>query len=154
MIKIIKQASYILIIAVVLGLVVNAFSSNPLSFIRPLDTRETEYPQLSADEVMKHIEEGSAIIVDAREAKYYEEGRLPSAINLPAHQFGEYFADIGESLPQDYPMIIYCQGSPCDESLEVLENLKLLEFEKLYLYLGGWTEWINKGFMVESDQTP
>jgi rhodanese-related sulfurtransferase len=154
MIKIIKQASYILIISVILGLLVNAFSSNPLSFFRPLDKRETEYPQLSADEVMKHIEEGSAIIVDAREAKYYEEGRLPSAINLPAHQFGEYFADIGESLPQDYPMIIYCQGSPCDESLDVLENLKLLEFEKLNLYPGGWTEWINKGFMVESDQTP
>ncbi len=154
MIKIFKQASYILIISVILGLVVNAFSSNPLSFIRPLDTRETEYVPLNADDVMKHIEEGSAIIVDARETKYFEEGRLPGAINLPAHQFGEYFAEIGESLPRDYPLIIYCQGSPCDESLDVLENLKLLEFEKLYLYPGGWQEWTNKGLMVESDQMP
>ncbi len=153
MIKIIKQTSLILIISVILGLVVNAFSSNPLSFIRPLDTRETEYPKLSVDEVMKHIEEGSAILVDAREAKYFGEGRLPGAINLPAHQFGEYFADI-ESLPQDYPLIIYCQGSPCDESLDVLENLKILEFEELYLFPGGWMEWVNMGMTVELDETP
>jgi rhodanese-related sulfurtransferase len=146
------QTIGILAISGIVGLAVNAFSSHPLPLIRPLDEREGKWPLLSADEVLKNVQEGSAILIDARDEKYFIEGHIPGALNLPAARFGDAFAQVGESMPRDFAFIVYCQGEPCDESLDVLDNLQVLEFTNLSLYPGGWTEWEKKEFPVEKSE--
>lgn len=152
MIRMIQQTFAILALSVVLGMAMNALSRDPLPLIRPPDEREGKWPSLTADEVMQRIEEGSAIAIDARNAKYFEEGHIPGAVNLPATIFGETFAEIGEALPRDYPFIVYCQGGPCGESLDVLEHLEVLGFESLFLYEGGWLDWEEKKLPVEASE--
>lgn len=150
--RILLQTVGLLIVSTVIGLVVNAFSSNPLPLIRPVDEREGKWVEFSAEEVLQRVRDGSAIVIDARDEKYYAEGHIPSAVNLPAARFGDVFASVGETLPRDFPLIVYCQGDPCDESLDVLEHLQVLEFLDLSIYRGGWQEWEIKGLPVESGE--
>ncbi len=152
MIRTIQQTFTILALSVVMGMAINALSRDPLPLIRPPDEREGKWPVLTADEVMQRIEEGSALAIDARDAKYFEEGHIPGAINLPASTFGETFAETGDTLPRDFPLIVYCQGGPCDESFDVLEHLEVLEFQSLHIYKGGWLEWEEKKLPVETSE--
>lgn len=99
---------------------------------------------------MLRIEEGSAIVIDAREAQEYRLGHLPGAVNLPAADFETAFLAIGESLPRDFPLIVYCQGGPCAESHDVLDYLSQYDFQDLFLYPGGWLEWKQRDMPCET----
>ncbi|MGC9326218.1 MAG: rhodanese-like domain-containing protein [Candidatus Hinthialibacter sp.] len=143
------QSIGIIIISSLLGLLVNAVSSPSLPLIRPPDETGEKWTIVTGEEVLQHLQEGSSIFVDARDAKYFHEGRIPGAVNLPAASFGEAFAEIGEALPRDFLLIVYCQGDPCDESRDVLDHLELLGFQELALYKGGWMDWEQNEYPLE-----
>ncbi|MBN2326783.1 MAG: rhodanese-like domain-containing protein [Candidatus Omnitrophica bacterium] len=144
------QSIGIIVISSIVGLLVNAVSSPSLPLIRPPDESDEKWTVVTGEEVLQHLQDGSAIFIDARDEKYFNEGHIPSAINLPASNFGEAFAEIGESLPREFFIIVYCQGSPCDESHDVLDHLELLGFQDLALYEGGWMEWEQNGHPAET----
>lgn len=142
------QTILLIVFGVVLGFTVNFTSEKPIPLIRqPVDTGQWE--TVTTEEMLRHIEEGTAILVDARKPEYYHEGHIPGAINLPAIEFGTAFQEIGESLPREFPIVVYCQGDPCDESHMVLEHLKQYDFQSLYLYQDGWMEWEKQALPVE-----
>ncbi len=147
--RIVWQTLLIVIVGSMLGLIVNAVSNDPLDWVYKPKTAGSDWPILDAETVMQHINEGTAIIVDARDPNEYAEGHLPSAVNIPASDFKSYFNEFGMAMPRDFPIVIYCQGGDCDQSLEVIHKLNLLEFEALSLYEGGWLEWKEKGLPVE-----
>lgn len=145
------QTLGLLIVSGIVGFAVNAFSTRPLPLIRPPDEREGKWIAVTAEDVLRRFQDGSAILIDARDEKYYAEGHIPGAVNLPAARFGEVFATVGETLPRDFSLIVYCQGEPCDESLDVLENLQILEFTDLSIYKGGWQEWEKMNLPAEKE---
>ena len=143
--KIIWQTVVILIVGAALGFAVNSFSKNPLS-LKYQHPKEPQWKTVTLAQVKQYAAEGTAIFIDARDPNEFEAGHLPEAINLPSAQFGDYYVKEGDKLPrEEIPLIIYCQGEPCDQSLDVLEYLKNLEFRNLYLYPGGWNEWNKDG---------
>lgn len=150
--RFLTQSIGIIVISSIVGLLVNAVSSPSLPLIRPPDEREEKWTIIPGEEVLQHLQDGSAIFVDARDAKYYNEGHIPSAINLPATSFGEAFAEMGDSLPREFLIIVYCQGGACDESHDVLDHLELLDFQELALYKGGWMEWEQNGHPAEASE--
>ncbi len=154
MVRMVKEAIYLCVISVLIGFVVNTFSTNPLPLIRPPDERIGKWPVRTAEEILEHMQDGTAILLDAREANYFQEGHIPGAVNVPATQFGEVFAEVGEGLPREFPIIVYCQGGPCDESRDVLDHLELLGFLTLSIYEGGWMDWETKQFPVEKNEEP
>lgn len=125
-----------------LGFGVNALSPNPLSLTyQPRVTPET-WPSVTLEQMQEFVAEGSALFIDARNPEDFEKGHILNAINLPSDFFGEYFMEVGEGLPrQEIPLIVYCQGDPCDQSHIVLDHLKAVGFTNLWIYLGGWNEW-------------
>lgn len=140
--KIIIQTSLLVLGGIVFGFCVNALSSDPLSLTYQPRVKKEAWPVVTSAQVQQYLQDGTALFIDARDPEEYEKGHIPNALNLPAEQFGEYFMQIGDSLPrEDLPLIVYCQGDPCDQSHEVLEHLKDLEFKNLLLYTGGWNEW-------------
>lgn len=146
--KIIWQSTLIILTGAVLGFTVNAFSKNPLPLrYQPASAaKESFWQTVTIEQVQQYAKDGSAIFIDAREPAEFEKGHLPNAINLPAAQFGDYYAKEGESLPrEEIALIVYCQGEPCDQSIEILEYLVNLQYKKLYLYPGGWNEWSKNG---------
>ena len=147
------QTFLIVFAGVLLGFAVNTASENPLPLQRVPKSSDDRWPKFDADEVLQFIENGEAILIDAREPKEYNLGRLPTAINLPAKQFGEYFEALGDALPREGVMIVvYCQGGVCDESHDVLDHLYTLEFTNLSSYPGGWLDWKAKKYPFEHEE--
>ncbi|MGI6455213.1 MAG: rhodanese-like domain-containing protein [bacterium] len=148
--KIVFQTIVLLILGSGIGLALNALSSEPLPLIRPsAPPVEEEYTVLSTEDVNQMLNAGEAIFIDARDPNEYAVGHIPGALNLPANSFAETYAEIGDALPRDFPLVIYCQGGACDQSHEVLEQLEQLDFQMLFLYQEGWNAWSEAGLPVE-----
>lgn len=148
--SILLQASLMVCAGLLLGLGVNLAADTPLPLIRvPLPPAEETWATVDAETVLQHVEDGSALLIDARDPNEYQAGHLPGALNLPDTTFAQTFTELGDSLPREVPLIVYCQGGPCDQSHHVLEDLSRFDFQNLILYPGGWNEWKQKGYPVE-----
>jgi 3-mercaptopyruvate sulfurtransferase SseA len=129
---------------VVLGLVANALSSDRVSVRYAPPHLESEWPVATYQDMVQHLENGTALFLDAREPEEFEQGHLPGAINFPSSQLQDSYETIGVTFPRDEGealLIVYCQGDPCEQSHDVLDYLRKFEFENLMIYLGGWNEW-------------
>jgi len=91
----------------------------------------------------------SHIILDARREADYLAGHLPGALSLPAADFDRYFQGIAPLLTPEQPILVYCSGHDCDESLQLGEMLRQAGFTNLTLFVGGIKEWEDAGFPVE-----
>jgi rhodanese-related sulfurtransferase/uncharacterized membrane protein YphA (DoxX/SURF4 family) len=95
------------------------------------------------------------IFLDARLDDEYREGHIPGA-----YLFNHYHADT--YLPTVLPLcqaadqiVVYCRGGTCDESLlaaKLLRSLPINGSEKLFVYVGGITEWTQGGNPVETGE--
>lgn len=150
--SIIIQSILIIVAGAVLGFVANALNPEPLPLVReviPQEVLDEMWETLTAEEVLQHLEEGTAIIIDARDPNEYEAGHILGSLNLPDHHFMEAFQEYGDSLPREIPLVVYCQGGQCDQSHTVLDQLQDLGFEFLFLYKEGWNGWKERGFPSE-----
>ncbi|MBI1389645.1 MAG: hypothetical protein GC154_14500 [bacterium] len=145
-----SQAAAILAAALLLGLAVNQASDAPLPLIRqPALAEDLPWPVVTGAEVLEFVNQGAAIIIDARPAEDYALGHIPGAINLPFNEFDAYFEELGPSLPKDFPIVVYCGGGNCDDSHEVLYQLQARNFQDLSIYTEGWREWSQGDFPTE-----
>jgi rhodanese-related sulfurtransferase len=99
--------------------------------------------------VVKFVEARAALIVDAREHGAFADGHIPGAVSV-AYQ--EAVGDPGllETLdPQGRPIIVYCSGGACEESL-MLAEIMVRDFKMLrvLVYEGGFGEWTAAGHPV------
>ncbi|MFH1743089.1 MAG: rhodanese-like domain-containing protein [bacterium] len=136
------QILILLFLGGIIGVLANALSESPIPWIRPpQDVDKNRWKQVSVEEVADLIENGSALFIDAREPKEFILGHIPGAINIPAQEFSKYYQQYADWLPVDLPLVVYCQGDPCDESREALANLQAFGHKNLVLFPGGWLEW-------------
>lgn len=93
---------------------------------------------------------GTMSIVDVRPKEFYDEGHIPTAINIPLIEFEHLaLADEAEEMSRAYrlralgpnePLIIYCQiGKHAKQCCDLLEKAG---YSKLYLYSGSFLNWI------------
>ena len=140
----------ILFLGAVTGVLSNTFSDTPIPWIRPSkDAQKQQWKQITIQEARKSLETGAVLFIDARESKEYKLGHIPGALNIPAETFLESYQEYTNWLPVDLPLIVYCQGDPCDESRTALTHLKNFGHENLLLLPGGWLEWKGAGFELE-----
>jgi len=147
---IVWQSLLIIVVGALAGFTVNSVSKEPLSLVRvPPPPMEEEWNILTADEVLAKIEAGEAIVLDARSPAEFEAGHILGATNLPEEHFMEYYPEVAEPLPREFPLIVYCQGGLCDQSHEVLKQLEEFGFQELYLFKEGWEKWEELGYPTE-----
>ncbi len=94
-------------------------------------------------------EGGAALVLDARRAADYYAGRIPGALSLPDARRAEAYPLLAEFLTPDQPILVYCSGRTCDESLDLCLYLREMGHTNLVLYLGGFAEWKEAGLPVE-----
>jgi rhodanese-related sulfurtransferase len=83
------------------------------------------------------------LIVDVRTINEYRDGHIAGVISMPVD---ELEARIKE-LPNDKPIIVYCNGSGCNRSVRAAEILIKYGFKKVYNVGGrGIDEWKEKGY--------
>jgi rhodanese-related sulfurtransferase len=150
-----KEALYILIVVVPLGIIVNQLRSDGLPLWPMTEPEATpaiiaeEAGALSIQEAAKKFQETGTLFLDARAPEDYRAGHIAGALNLPVHQFDEHFLEVVEQLEASRVIITYCGGQDCPQGRDLALILKEMEFECVYFLVDGWTEWISQGLPTE-----
>jgi rhodanese-related sulfurtransferase len=105
-----------------------------------------EFNSITYEQVLIALERDDWIFVDARSPKDYEKGKIGNAVNIDP--LGEEFIvmqKIGDIIDSQKKVIIYCNGVDCDLGHEVLEFFVDYGYKEVYIYVGGWDDWVEKG---------
>ncbi len=92
------------------------------------------------------------LFVDARDPEEYEDGHIAGAVNLPLFRLDEYSERIS-SLSKSEPLVVYCEGSDCDMSIRLGNELYSNGFKKVFVFFGGWEEWKAADYPVVASGT-
>ncbi len=103
----------------------------------------------SAAKAMLDASEGDIVVVSVRQAKDYEAGHIPGAINIPwSKGMQEQFSQ----LPKDKQLFVYCYSG--QTAAQTVAILKLLGYDAASIKSGmgtagtGGSGWGNEGFPV------
>ena len=104
-----------------------------------------ELEQVDFNYVKKAINQGTrnsvnAILIDARPEIKYQNGTIPSSLNIPDTKFEEYYSVL-KDIPMDKELIVYCGGYNCTKSPIVAQKLKDKGYTNVKIYSGGEPEW-------------
>ncbi|MFZ7125345.1 MAG: rhodanese-like domain-containing protein [Desulfobacterales bacterium] len=104
---------------------------------------------ISLEESAERFETGDAIFVDARSAAEYEAGHIQGAISFPWQDFDAVFESVFPLLPEDRPLIVYCDGEACSLSKDLVQALAELGFSNARVLVNGWSVWRAHGLPIE-----
>lgn len=145
---VIKEAIVVLSIAVVLSIGYAA------TFDRGLFSSKNGTSQISTDakgpvpspvmislaDVQHFIQDGHAMLIDARLSEEFANGHIDHALNIPLGEFALRSQQL-EATRRDTILITYCGGNGCNASLELAAKLAELGFRNIKVFYGGWQEW-------------
>ena len=103
--------------------------------------------RIGPDELMAKLESGEKVtIVDLRSAMEQLGARLPGALLLRASEIEVHMAEI----PLDRDVILYCNCPNEATAAKVAMHLNRLGITRVRPLLGGYDEWVRRGYPVES----
>ena len=85
--------------------------------------------------------------IDARMPEEYAEGHIKGAINIP-FDGDESYRNILNSFSKDEILVTYCSGTECDLSILLGDELFEKDFKKVYIFFGGWNDWVERGYPI------
>jgi rhodanese-related sulfurtransferase len=114
----------------------------------------TTLPEISADELLRKIEDGDEfVLVDALAPIVYAHSHLPGAINIPPSDFDPFW--IRARIPVKSTEIdVYCANPDCGDSVEIAQRLMGLGYTDVRHYAGGKDEWKERGLPLERAGKP
>jgi rhodanese-related sulfurtransferase/DNA-binding transcriptional ArsR family regulator len=110
------------------------------SYFRERDSLEP----VSREELLRRIRRQRVAVLDVRSAEEFEEGHLPSAINIPLKELRRRLKD----LPRSQQVVAYCRGPYCVFSYEAVAELRKRGYQAWRLE-DGYPEWKAAGLPVE-----
>ncbi len=110
--------------------------------------RDTAPTMIPIETAKQYFDEGTAIFIDARHEFDYKQGHIKGAINIPLKQLSEKM-DVLSALNKDSQLIIYCDGSECNSSIELAAKISLLGYSKVKIFFGGWKEWSAQQYPIQ-----
>jgi len=105
--------------------------------------RRHEFEAITAAELLTLLENGDAILLDARPAAEYEAAHLPGAISMPWHEV----AQRRQELPTDKLIVAYCRGPYCVYADDALADLAQAGWQVARLE-EGVLEWQQAGYTL------
>ncbi|MCL6416781.1 rhodanese-like domain-containing protein [Aestuariirhabdus sp. Z084] len=102
--------------------------------------KNSHTPGVSAAYVKALIDKGApSVIIDARPARKFASGHVPTAINIPQRQFDGNVAKL--PVDKSTELIYYCGGYKCTLSTKSADKAIALGYTKVRLFQGGYPEW-------------
>lgn len=141
------KITLILAVAALIGVGRNLFLPNSIpwtqkwSDIAVSRALEEGLTVFSLEETRNAVESGSHFLFDARATEEYDLGHIPTAMSLPIKDFDIVFDQFSAMLTPDFPVLVYCSGKECDESIDLAVRLRDLGHTNLVVYTGGYIEW-------------
>ncbi len=100
---------------------------------------------IGTPEVTRLINRQNAVLLDVREAKEYDGGRLPNAIHIPLSQLGSRAQELAKMAAR--PIIAYCATGR--RSRMAAGALTRVGFKQLYSLHGGIEAWKKDSLPLE-----
>jgi len=119
--------------------------------------RAADYPGvrlITLEETEDLWASGAAVVLDARAAGLFGEGRVPGARNVPSAGREEALPEEVLALPKDGTLVVYCEGGDCQSSLALARRLHDEGFRDIRVFGGGWADWTKAGLPSEKDDGP
>lgn len=149
------QAALLVALSALSGLAANRFRAKPLPWFQAWSehvvaaSRDLGVPVVPLDAARRISADQTHLILDARPPADFAAGHIPGAFNVPGAQIGPYLAQVMPLLTPAQPIMTYCSGKSCDESVLLSRHLMQNGFTNLVLFAGGWTEWTAARLPVE-----
>jgi rhodanese-related sulfurtransferase len=107
--------------------------------------QEHKYFLVTYNQVLKLLGNPNVIFIDARIQQDYGKAHIGNAINIYPYEENEndYFSKINR-LDRNKTYVVYCDGGLCDLSHTVIRDMLNFDFKKVYLFAGGWDEWLKE----------
>ena len=130
-----------------IGIICNLFHPDgiPLFFKHEQVLAET-VESIDLNGAKRMFDEGSALFVDSRTVREFDEGHVPGARSLPTDEFDRYRERFEAQVPLDRALITYCSGEDCMSSPELAERLADQGYFEVYVFFGGWPAWLAAGY--------
>ena len=106
---------------------------------------------ISIGDAQKLFADKKAVFIDARSAEEFKAGHILGALSLPWNDFNKLFNSAAPEIPQDKPIIAYCDGESCGLSKELALALKDLGYADVRVLINGWSVWVQQGLPVEKN---
>ncbi len=108
---------------------------------RPLSTTR----EVGALQATQLINRQDALMLDLRELKEYEGGRVPNALHIPQSQLADRIQELGKFTAR--PLVAY--GDRGMVGRGATAALTKLGFKQVYLLRGGVRAWVDAGLPLE-----
>jgi rhodanese-related sulfurtransferase len=144
-----QRALLIVALGSLIGLLSNGVSSKGIPLITPpkkAPKAEEFVPVAKAHDLWGA---GGAFFLDARKPLDFEAGHIANALNLPVEEFGEYYPKLAPMLSPDSAIVVYCDGTECELSHRLADQLRQQGYTNVHMLFNGWTAWRSAGYPVE-----
>lgn len=107
---------------------------------------------MTRDEIKHRLDTGEPVtLVEALPRKYYDDGHLPGAINIP---HDEVRARAGSDLSdKNATIVVYCASTECRNSRIAVQMLSSMGYQRVFEYVEGKQDWMEAGYPIEKSDT-
>jgi len=149
-----KQATFIIICSIVIGMSFNYFRANGIPIIaKPINgfSNNSQIDEFVIEiidlEIAKKLFYDDVLFIDARDDVSFLDGHLTGAIS--SKPYDEMVDNIFTNQGFSEPIVIYCDDEECDLSEELGYQLQAEGFSKIYVFNGGWNQWLMAKLPIE-----
>jgi rhodanese-related sulfurtransferase len=133
-------------ISVLMAITFNNTNPNGISFF---PDRPTPVPSVSAPAVMKELDRGHPLIIDARPSNFYGQKHIKGAVNMPLAIFDFVYLMQFSNRPKDAPIVVYGNTISRPYAAEVADKLITLGYTNVKVLKGDMRGWKASDYPVE-----
>lgn len=111
--------------------------------------RREGFPVVTLVEAQEIVAARARIVLDARRLVDYYEGHLPGALPLPFEPTPEDIEAVRPFLTPEPPIMTYCSGQDCDDSLLLAKWLRDQGYTDVVIFAAGYEKWVEAGQAIE-----
>ena len=100
-------------------------------------------------QVKEFFDRGEGYVLDARDVVTFSRGHIRGARSLPLGEFETRLPEFRKQVPKTMPLIIYCNGYGCHDSMDLGKKLIQAGYWEIYIFEGGYPEWKEAGYPLE-----
>ena len=102
--------------------------------------------EISID-VAERLFSDSVLFIDARAEEHYLEGHIPNSICND--DFNTLVIQLEDLVDYNSGFVVYCSDDDCGSSEDLAYQLQDQGFTNIYLFKGGWKQWVENEFPME-----
>jgi rhodanese-related sulfurtransferase len=146
----IQRALLIVMLGATLGLLSNGISPKGIPLVTPPKKAVKPDEFIPLQQARQLWSGGNAFFLDARKPDDYAAGHIGNALSLPVEQFQEHYPKLAPMLAPDSPIVAYCDGTECELSHHLADQLRQQGHTNVHILFNGWTAWRTNGLPVET----